>query len=174
MCSTSFISVMMIVYYYYPFNYSNYYYYDFHFMIFCFVAILSHFYMYCLPMSPVVRTTLVSSLASCVKLRDLVLDDAPFFLPRNTIAANMELFSSVCLNWPSPVTQETYRSAQMAASAHISRTRQVHVVCQPHGQSEHKRALPLHLVTRPAPATRGFRPDNAPLLSSAIESQCVI
>lgn len=63
---------------------------------------------------------------------------------------------------------------KMADREHISLTRQVHVVCEPLGQSEHKRALPLHLVTRPAPCRHPrLQAGQCSCAVNASESQCV-
>lgn len=62
---------------------------------------------------------------------------------------------------------------QMGDREHIFLTRQVHVVFEPFGQSEHKRALPLHLVTRPAPCSQPrLQAGQCSCAVNAIESQC--
>lgn len=48
---------------------------------------------------------------------------------------------------------------------HMTLVRQVHVLLDPRGQSEHKRALPLHLVACNAPSIPGAAgPDKSTLL----------
>lgn len=132
-------------------------------MIFCFSA---------LKLAPKTHTsrarcTPSKYMASCVKLRCIMEFEA-----RNLLICQQTFtFMHMCA-WFDAVRWRRTR-IEMADREHTSLTRQVHVVFEPHGQSEHKRALPLHLVTRPAPC-RHPRLQTGQCSCAVNESQCVI
>lgn len=122
--------------------------------------------------SPVVRAPLDSSVAPRVKVK-IYLDDRHNF---DSFTSDIYLYACVCVRFDAvPWHKTRIHLLEMADREHRFMTRQVHVMFEPLGQSEHKRALPLHLVTRPAPYSHPrllTGQYSSPCAVNAIESQC--
>lgn len=122
--------------------------------------------------SPVVRAPLDSSVALRVKVK-IYLEDRHNF---KSFTSDIYLYAYLCVRFdPVRWHKAGKHLLEMPDREHRFMTRQVHVMFEPLGQSEHKRALPLHLVTRPAPHSHSrllTGQYSSPCAVNAIESQC--